>query len=164
MVTKAAVSAVILRNHPLKPWKGKNGIEILLGKRGKYPGKGFWSLPGGSIFMMESVTEAAEREVWEETGLKREDIHITAPFAVTTVKSPPKYHYIISQVIVLVNDGVNYEKASDDLIDIQWVSVDKVMDQEWQKAHKVSSQVATVVKKALNVNIDLAETELIEYL
>lgn len=41
--------------------------------RGKYKGR-FWTPIGGQIEANETVLEAAEREVFEETGISREDI------------------------------------------------------------------------------------------
>ena len=54
-----AVSAVIFR-------EGK----MLLLKRAKSPGHGFWSLPGGRVEFGESLHTALTREVDEEAGLK----------------------------------------------------------------------------------------------
>jgi len=53
-----AVSAVIFRD-------GK----VLLLKRAKSPGHGFWSLPGGRVEFGESLHTALAREVDEEAGL-----------------------------------------------------------------------------------------------
>jgi len=44
--------------------------EILLQKRGIWPRKGTWSIPGGFLELEESTLEAAKRETFEETGLK----------------------------------------------------------------------------------------------
>ena len=54
-----AVSAVIFRD-------GK----VLLVRRARAPGKGFYSLPGGRVEFGESLHTALAREVDEETGLK----------------------------------------------------------------------------------------------
>jgi ADP-ribose pyrophosphatase YjhB (NUDIX family) len=54
-----AVSAVIFRD-------GK----VLLLKRAKSPGHGFWSLPGGRVEFGESLHTALAREVDEEAGLE----------------------------------------------------------------------------------------------
>ena len=54
-----AVSAVIFRD-------GK----VLLVRRARLPGKGFYSLPGGRVEFGESLHAALAREVDEETGLK----------------------------------------------------------------------------------------------
>jgi ADP-ribose pyrophosphatase YjhB (NUDIX family) len=54
-----AVSAAIFRH-------GK----VLLVRRARSPGKGFYSLPGGRVEFGESLHQALTREVDEETGLE----------------------------------------------------------------------------------------------
>ena len=56
-----AVSAAIFRD-------GK----VLLVRRARSPGKGFYSLPGGRVEFGESLHTALHREVDEETGLRIE--------------------------------------------------------------------------------------------
>jgi len=46
-----------------------SGNKILLVKRAFEPAKGFWSLPGGFMELNETIEMAAERELFEETGL-----------------------------------------------------------------------------------------------
>ena len=49
----------------------KDQLCILLIKRGGFPYKGRWALPGGFMETdQESVTQAAKRELFEETGVK----------------------------------------------------------------------------------------------
>jgi len=56
-----AVSAAIFRDG-----------EILLVRRARSPGKGFYSLPGGRVEFGETLHAALHREVEEETALKIE--------------------------------------------------------------------------------------------
>ena len=56
-----AVSAVIFRDD-----------KVLLLRRAKSPGNGFYSLPGGRVEFGESLSTALHREVDEETGLQIE--------------------------------------------------------------------------------------------
>ncbi len=56
-----AVSAVIFRER-----------KVLLLRRAKSPGTGFYSLPGGRVEFGESLATALHREVDEETGLRIE--------------------------------------------------------------------------------------------
>ena len=43
--------------------------RVLLALRGTEPEKGCWSVPGGSVEVGETLTQAAAREALEETGL-----------------------------------------------------------------------------------------------
>ncbi|HEX2073006.1 MAG TPA: NUDIX domain-containing protein [Geodermatophilus sp.] len=44
--------------------------RLLLVRRGREPSRGLWSVPGGRVEPGESLAEAVEREVLEETGLQ----------------------------------------------------------------------------------------------
>jgi ADP-ribose pyrophosphatase YjhB (NUDIX family) len=46
--------------------------RILLTRRAISPGKGLWTFPGGFVDFGETVSEAAVRETFEETGLRVE--------------------------------------------------------------------------------------------
>jgi 8-oxo-dGTP diphosphatase len=43
--------------------------RVLLVQRGRPPGAGLWTVPGGKLELGESLAAAVEREVREETGL-----------------------------------------------------------------------------------------------
>ena len=67
----------MLRKYPARPIIGVGGIiirgdEVLLVKRGKEPGLGEWSIPGGAVRTGETLKEAVVREVLEETHLEVE--------------------------------------------------------------------------------------------
>jgi ADP-ribose pyrophosphatase YjhB (NUDIX family) len=65
------------RKYPDHPIVGVGGIlfqgdQVLLIKRGKEPGLGQWSIPGGVVRTGETLKEAVVREVFEETHLEVE--------------------------------------------------------------------------------------------
>jgi ADP-ribose pyrophosphatase YjhB (NUDIX family) len=79
-----AVSAVIFRD-------GK----VLLVRRARSPGKGFYSLPGGRVEYGESLHTALTREVDEETGLKIEILGLAGWREVLPGTSATGGHYVI---------------------------------------------------------------------
>jgi ADP-ribose pyrophosphatase YjhB (NUDIX family) len=79
-----AVSAVIFRD-------GK----LLLLKRAKSPGQGFWSLPGGRVEFGESLHTALAREVDEEAGLRIEIVALAGWREVLPSGSGSGGHYLI---------------------------------------------------------------------
>ena len=59
------------------------GDTVLLVQRGGAPFRGLWSLPGGSIEPGESASEAALRELEEETGITAEIEGVVENFELT---------------------------------------------------------------------------------
>jgi 8-oxo-dGTP diphosphatase len=79
-----AVSAAIFRD-------GK----LLLLKRAKSPGHGFWSLPGGRVEFGESLHIALAREVDEEAGLKIDIVALAGWREVLPLAGGSGGHYLI---------------------------------------------------------------------
>ena len=102
------------------------GGKILLIKRGKPPAEGLWSVPGGSIELGETIFQCAEREVFEETGIKCAPARICN--AVDAVyrdkKGAVRFHYVIVYVVACFKGGKI--RARDDAADAAWFSLDEV--------------------------------------
>jgi 8-oxo-dGTP diphosphatase len=74
--------ALISPVRPSRPQLAVSGAifrdgKILLVRRARSPGKGFYSLPGGRVEFGESLHTALHREVDEETGLRIEIVGFT---------------------------------------------------------------------------------------
>jgi 8-oxo-dGTP diphosphatase len=102
--------------------------RILMIKRGKSPSKGMWSIPGGRLELGETLQEAAEREVFEETGLVVKAGNPVYVFDVVVKDDDGriKYHYVIAD---LEAEFVSGElKAGDDADDARWVLHEELAD------------------------------------
>lgn len=80
-----AVSAAIFR-----------GAELLLVRRARSPGKGFYSLPGGRVEYGESLAEALMREIAEETALAVDIVALAGWREVLPGADNPGHYVIMS--------------------------------------------------------------------
>lgn len=90
--------------------------RVLLVQRGKPPGVGLWSVPGGRLEPGETIEQGVAREVLEETGLVVE----VGPHAETITRIGDGYHYIIHDHVARVLRGTL--RAGDDARDARWVT------------------------------------------
>lgn len=97
--------------------------KVLLVLRGKPPAEKQWSIPGGCVELGETLQEAAEREITEETGIV---IQAKKPIYTFDVierdeNGHIRFHYVI---VDLAADYVSGElRAGDDAVDVSWVSL-----------------------------------------
>lgn len=96
--------------------------KVLLVLRGKPPAENQWSIPGGCVELGETLREAAEREVIEETGiviLAKDPIY-TFDVIERDENGHIRFHYVI---VDLSADYVNGDlRPGDDAVDVCWVS------------------------------------------
>lgn len=92
--------------------------RLLLVRRGRPPGRGLWSLPGGRVEAGESDPAALVREVAEETGLAVEVCEIVGS---VERAGPGGVVYEIRDYRCAVVGGSL--TAGDDAVEVRWVSV-----------------------------------------
>ena len=106
--------------------KRKNPIrnlKILLIKRGAFPYKDTWAIPGGFINMNESLEEGAYRELQEETNIT-EDVYLEQLYTFGDVERDPRMRVISTSYMALTNkDNINKSKAGDDAKEALWFTL-----------------------------------------
>jgi 8-oxo-dGTP diphosphatase len=75
--------------------------RVLLVQRGKPPGAGLWSAPGGRLELRETLAQAVAREVREETGLIVE----VGTLACVVERMADDYHFVLLAYFARVAGG-----------------------------------------------------------
>ena len=75
--------------------------HVLLIERGRPPGVGLWSVPGGKLEAAETLAQAVAREVHEETGLIVE----VGPLACVVERMGDDHHFVILDDLARVIGG-----------------------------------------------------------
>lgn len=108
---RSAVGAIVIR-----------GDKVLLVKRGNPPAKGLWAIPGGCVELGETLQEAAEREIKEETGVI---IRATKPVYTFDVihrddQGRIRFHYVIVDLLADYVSGKPNPRS--DACEARWVT------------------------------------------
>ncbi|HSR10972.1 MAG TPA: NUDIX hydrolase [Thermodesulfobacteriota bacterium] len=135
------------RKYPDHPIVGVGGVvfledKVLLVKRGREPGFGDWSIPGGAVDTGETLKEAVVREVREETGL---DVEVLALAKVLErIFRDPEgrvaYHYILVDFLCRPCGGLL--QAGTDAADARFVPVTEM------GAYKIAPVTLAVIHRS----------------
>ncbi|MHB1004554.1 MAG: NUDIX hydrolase [Chloroflexota bacterium] len=121
------------REYPPRPIVAVGGVtfredDVLIARRGKAPGYGTWTIPGGAVKVGETLREAAAREVREECGIEitvgelAEIIDRIVPDADGRIQ----YHYVIVDFVAEHREGDL--AAGSDCLEAHWVPPDRLDD------------------------------------
>ena len=104
------------------------GDKVVLIKRGKEPGYGTWSIPGGAVNLGEPIKEAVKREVNEETNLNVDvlDIVEVVDPIIRDEKNQILYHFVLVDFLCRYKSGSL--KADSDVLDARAVAMSELKD------------------------------------
>lgn len=96
-------------------------LKVLLIKRAIAP-KDIWAIPGGFVHKTEGLDAAAERELFEETGVK--GVYLEQLYTFGEPKRDPRGRVISVSYFALVDDKQVELKFGSDAKDVGWFAVD----------------------------------------
>ncbi len=103
-----------------------HGERVLLVRRGRAPGAGKWSLPGGLVHLGERLVDAVRREVAEECGcqVRVVDIAGVVERVVRDDAGRVRYHYVLVDYLALADS--ERVSAASDAAEVRWATLDEV--------------------------------------
>ncbi|MHB1133390.1 MAG: NUDIX hydrolase [Chloroflexota bacterium] len=135
------------REYPQRPIVAVGGVvlhegRVLLAQRGKQPGYGTWSLPGGAVELGESLRAAVAREVREECGIEVEvgEVVDAIDRVVRDAAGRVQYHYVILDFLCQYKGGALC--AATDCLAARWVAPDEYA------AYKLTPAALAVIARA----------------
>jgi ADP-ribose pyrophosphatase len=98
----------------------KNG-RVLLVRRGRPPSQDLWAIPGGRVRLGETLQQAAEREIREETGLtvKAGSPVLTFDHIEHDAAGRIRFHYVIVDLLAELIGGRLL--PGDDALEARWI-------------------------------------------
>lgn len=116
---KVAVDAIVFG------YSREDGISVLLVQRKYEPFKGTWAIPGGFVLEDESLEEAVERELLEETGIRVNYLEQLYTFG--EPDRDPRQRIISVGYFGLVKSSMFQKlKASTDAADAKWFNIKRL--------------------------------------
>jgi 8-oxo-dGTP diphosphatase len=115
---KVAVDAVVFG------YTSKEGLSILLIKRNIKPYKDIWALPGGLVHNKESLEEAVQRELKEETGISIN--YLEQLYSFGKINRDPRNRVISITYYGLVKPDAFEIRADTDASDAAWFNIKKI--------------------------------------
>jgi len=110
-----AVGAVVVKDR-----------DVLLVMRGKEPGYGEWSIPGGAIHVGETLRQAVIREIREEVGILADPVALVEAIdrIINDERGMILYHYVLLDFLCLYRSGKL--RAGSDAKKARWVKASDI--------------------------------------
>jgi ADP-ribose pyrophosphatase YjhB (NUDIX family) len=126
-----------------------DGERVLLARRGRAPGAGKWSIPGGLVHLGERLEEAAVREVEEESGLRVRILGLCGVLdRVVREQDAVRYHYVIIDYVAECVDGLL--EAGSDAAEVRWVAVGDLGQYDTTEGLTGMVQRALAIQRAMS--------------
>jgi hypothetical protein len=101
----------------------ENKLKILIGRRNMDPGRGEWSLYGGFVRADESLDAAADRTLYELTGLK--NVYMRQVGAFGNLDRDPGERVVSVAYYALINVK-DYDEKLRKQHEVEWVNIEEI--------------------------------------
>jgi 8-oxo-dGTP diphosphatase len=147
----------VSRTYPERPWVGvlaavRRGPRCLLIQRRERVDVGKWGFPGGSLEVGETVTECAERELLEETGVEAKAVGVLTAYDFIRRDADDRvsFHFLLVCVVLDWRAGEGELREPESHAAIGWFAPEEVETQ----ALSASDRAAELMRRALSFSLE----------
>lgn len=116
--------------------------KILMVKEAKKQCYGKWNFPAGHVEEMEHITDAAVREVYEETGCK---VKLKGVLPICTVSCGEKTLLMVRFVADVIEENSKIEiKDTNEILDVKWIDINEVKNMTTQELRGYDASIQFV--------------------
>jgi len=123
-------------------------VSVLLIQRGGPPFQGHWALPGGFVEMDENLENAAQRELWEETGIRTLNLEQLHTFG--EVSRDPRERVVSVAYFALVRPNQMAFRTGSDAEDARWFSIKNIPSLAFDHDRIISKALIRLREKLLH--------------
>ncbi|HEV3176906.1 MAG TPA: NUDIX domain-containing protein [Stellaceae bacterium] len=141
------------RSYPERPWIGvlaavRRGPRCLLIQRAQRVDQGKWGFPGGTLELGETVTDCAERELREETGVEAQAVGVLTAYDYIgrDAEDRVRFHYTLVCVALDWHAGEGEVREPEIHSGIGWFTPEDVE----AKALSTSDRAVELMRRALS--------------
>jgi len=102
--------------------------KILMIKEAKKSCYGQWNFPAGHVEKFEKITDAAVREVLEETGCK---VKLTGLLPIMSKNIQEETFIFFTFTVELLEESINYNK--NEILDVQWIESEEIKNMKYEQ-------------------------------
>jgi 8-oxo-dGTP diphosphatase len=143
------------RAYPERPWVGvlaaaRRGPRCLLLQRAQRVDEGKWGFPGGSLELGETITDCAERELREETGVEATALGVLTAYDYIGRDDDGRvrFHYTLVCVVLDWRAGEGEVREPESHTGIGWFTPEEVE----ARSLATSGRAVELMRRALNLS------------
>ncbi len=111
--------------------------KVLMVKEAQKKCYGQWNIPAGHVDEPEKITDAAIREIYEETGCK---VKLTGVLPMITVIKENEQKLMVRFTADIIEENIKFD--TDEILDVKWIDIEEIknMPEEQLRAYNVNIQ------------------------
>lgn len=118
--------------------------KILMVKEAKKKCYGQWNYPAGHVDEFEKITDAAIREVFEETGCK---VKLKGVLPIVSLDLEKETHILVRFTADILEENIKFDK--DEILEVKWIDVEEIknMTEKELRGYEANIKVIEDIEK-----------------